>query len=185
MHELAFEDVFPIARELARKKAVTLIGRCGLTPDDLDDIEGQLLLTFYVRFPKFNAKRASVRTFASRVMDKELISILRHRLAQRRQHLLSSASLEELTELAELAGDTAPSPLQRQQFWLDLERTLAPLSDCLRETAMALCWDSPRGLSRTLGRSRASIYARIGRLRKAMTAAGIDHNYFASAGGDR
>ena len=178
MHSLSFEDVFPIARKLARKKAVTLIGRCGLTPNDLDDIEGQLLLTFYVRFQKFDPKRASVRTFASRVMDKELVSILRRRLARCREHLLEPVPLEDLAELNGIATRNEPTLLQRQQFWLDVERALAPYSDRLRETAVALCWESPVELSRSLGRSRASIYYRIRRLRKAFNAAGIDHTYF-------
>lgn len=66
MHNLTFEDVFPIARGLARQKARTVIGRCGLTPADQEDSEGELLLAFCMAFPKFNARRAPVRTFARR-----------------------------------------------------------------------------------------------------------------------
>src|ERR1035441_6812227 len=75
---VAFEEVFPIARELARQKALRVIGCCGLAPDDRDDVARQLVATFYSRFGKFDGGRASVRTFASRVMDKELASILRY-----------------------------------------------------------------------------------------------------------
>ena len=172
MHSLTFEDVFPIARELAQKKAKGFVGRWGLTAADLDDIEGQLLLTFYIRFSKFNARRASVRTFASRVMDKELVSILRYRLARCREHLLEPAPLEDLAELNGTAIRNKPTPLQRQQFWLDVERALAPCSSRLRETAVALCWERPLELSRSSGRSRACIYDRIRRLRKAFNNAG-------------
>ena len=180
MRSLSFEDVFPIARDLARKKAKGATGRCGLTAADRDDIEGELLLAFYVAFPKLNDRRGSVRTFASRVMDKRLVSILRYRLAKCREHLLDLAPLGELAEGNARAARNEPTPLQRQQFWLDVERALAPCSNRLRETAVALCWESPAELSRSLGRSRASIYYRIRRLRKAFNAAGIDHTYFRS-----
>ena len=91
MSNVAFEEVFPIARELARQKALRVIGCCGLAPDDRDDIASQLVATFYSRFGKFDGGRASVRTFASRVMDKEIASILRYRLAVRRRHGVEEA----------------------------------------------------------------------------------------------
>ncbi|MCL5745186.1 MAG: hypothetical protein M1541_14885, partial [Acidobacteria bacterium] len=84
MHNLAFEEAFPAVHDVARQKALGAVGRCGLTHDDCDDVAGQLLVTFYIRFDRFDGDRASVRTFASRVMEKELTSILRYRLAGRR-----------------------------------------------------------------------------------------------------
>lgn len=185
MHSLSFEDVFPIARDLARQKSRTVIGRCGLTPDDREDIESQLLLTFYVRFPKFDAQRASVRTFASRIMDSELRSMLRHRLASRRRYSLASGLLEELDDdRGNIGSSTNASPVERE-FWIDVDRALAPLPDVLRETALALCWASPSELSRMLGQSRTTIYGRIRRLREAFAGAGIGPAYFASFGVDR
>lgn len=180
MHSLIFEDVFPIARELARKKAKGFVRHWGLTAADRDDIEGELLLAFYIAFPKLNGRRASVRTFASRVMDKRLLSILRHRLARCREHLLETAPLDGLADLNHIAVDGRPTQLQRRQFWLDVERALAPCSDRLRETAAALRWETPLELSRSSGRSRTAVYYRIQRLREAFTAAGIDHTYFRS-----
>ena len=175
MHSLTFEDVFLIARSLARKKANGAIGHCGLSPADRDDIESELLLTFYVAFPKFDSERASVRTFASRVMDKELKSILRHRLAKCRRQLLEAKSLDDLADLGQKS-----TRIDRQRFWMDMDRALAPCSAALRETAVALCWESPLQLSRSLGRSRACIYDRIRRLRNAFDAAGIEPDYFGS-----
>lgn len=178
MRSLSFEDVFPIARDLARKKAKGFVRRWNLAPADLDDIAGDLLLAFYICFPKFDGCRASVRTFASRVMDKELVSMLRHRLARCREHLLETAPLDELADLNGTVVRNKPTALQREQFWLDVERALAPCSSRLRETAVALCWERPLELSRSSGRSRACIYDRIRRLRKAFNNAGIDHTYF-------
>lgn len=180
MRSLNFEDVFPIARDLVRKKAKGVTRRCGLVPAERDDIESELLLAFYAAFPKLNGHRASVRTFASRVMDRRLVSILRHRLAKCREYLLETAPLDAPAELNGTAARNGPTPLQRKQFWLDVERALASCSDKLHETAVALCWETPLELSRSSGRSRAAIYYRIQRLRKAFNAAGIDHTYFGS-----
>jgi DNA-directed RNA polymerase specialized sigma24 family protein len=186
MHSPTFEDVFPIVRELARQKARTVIGRCGLTTADREDIEAHLLSTLYIRFPKFNSKRASVLTFASRIMDKELISIMRYRLASRRRPSFLPALLQEFdNDDAGISINKRPSPVERCEFWVDVNRALAPLPDVLRETALALCWSSPTELSRTLGQSRTSIYARIRRLRNTFNSAGIGPAYFASFGGGR
>jgi len=75
------------ARGLARAKANMVIGQGGLTTDDREDIEAQLLLALCRRARKFDGGRSSVNTFTSRVMDREVASILRYRLAGRRLHL--------------------------------------------------------------------------------------------------
>ncbi len=150
MHNLAFEEAFPTVRDVARQKVLGAVGRCGLTHDDCDDVAGQLLMTFYTRFDRFDVDRASVRTFASRVMDKELNSILRYRLAGRRRHLGDGSLSGDVTEIDTecLSSGSAPPFSERQHFWLDFERALAPLPEVLRETALALCWHTF-----TMGRS--------------------------------
>jgi RNA polymerase sigma factor (sigma-70 family) len=185
MPNLAFEEAFPAVSEVARQKALRAVGRCGLTHHDCDDVAGQLLVTFYVRFDRFDGDRASVRTFASRVMDRELTSILRYRLAGRRRHLAEQISATELseTDVASLNPGSAPSFAERQHFWLDLDRALAPLPEVLRETARTLCWHTPSELSRVPGQTRTVVYRRIRRLRQALLAAGIGPDYFATAGG--
>jgi len=185
MHNLAFEEAFPAVREIARQKASRAVGRCGLSHQDCDDVAGQLLVTFYIRFDRFDGDRASVRTFASRVMDKELTSILRYRLAGRRRHLGEQGLATDLaeTDAASLDSGPAPSFADRQHFWLDLDRALAPLPEVLRETAQALCWHTPSELSRVPGQTRTVVYRRIRRLREALLAAGIGPDYFVSAGG--
>jgi DNA-directed RNA polymerase specialized sigma24 family protein len=180
MHNLAFEDAFPTARDVARQKALGAVGRCGLTHDDCDDVAGHLLVTFYTRFDRFDGDRASVRTFASRVMDKELTSILRYRLAGCRRHLSEEAAPEEMIDSV---SDRAPTVVEQGEFWLDVERALAPFPGVLLDTARALCWHTPSELSRVPGQSRTVVYRRMRRLRAALLAAGIGPSYFAPAGG--
>ena len=184
MSNVAFEEVFPIARELARQKALRVIGCCGLAPDDRDDVASQLVATFYSRFDRFDGGRASVRTFASRVMDRELASILRYRMAVRRKHGVEESFPDDASEVAVGISDQMPTSIERQQFWLDVERALAPFPSVLLDLARALCWYTPSEMSRVPGQSRTVIYRRMRRLRSALLAAGIDPSYFSPSAGD-
>lgn len=185
MPDLAFEEAFPMVRDDARQKALGAVGCCGLRYDDCDDVAGQLLVTFCSRLDRFDEERASLRTFAARVMDTELASILRYRLAHRRRYLaegtLSCDAAE--TDAGCLSSGSAPAFSERQHFWLDFERALAPLPEVLRATALALRWHTPSELSRLPGQGRTVVYRRIRRLREALLAAGVGPDYFASAGG--
>lgn len=182
MSSAAFENVFPVARALARQKASTVIGRCGLTADDRDDVASQLVASFYFRFQKFDARRASVRTFASRVMDKELASILRYRMAFCRRQRAESGFLSECGETADATSRVLLTPAERQEFWIDVERALTPFSHVLLDTARALASHTPSELSRMPGQSRTLVYRRMHRLRSALLAAGIGPDYFSPAG---
>jgi DNA-directed RNA polymerase specialized sigma24 family protein len=135
-------------------------------PDELEDLESELLLEFYQRLARFDRRRASLSTFAWRVMDRKIVGILRHRLAQRRV-----ASI--LVEL--LPGDDLhlPSPAPQWELRLEVERVVATLPTPLAELARALCWMSPTEAARFLGCARTTVYGRIGRLRAALVEAGI------------
>ena len=78
------DDAIHSARSLARLKAKAVIGQGGLTADDQDDVAAQLLLAVCSRLSNYDRDRASLRTFMCRVMDREIATILRYRLAWRR-----------------------------------------------------------------------------------------------------
>jgi DNA-directed RNA polymerase specialized sigma24 family protein len=132
-----------------------------LSHDESEDVESQLVLTFIARWPKFDGERASVQTFASRLMDKELTSILRYRLAQGRQP-------RELP-----IPFTGPEAALIHQFRIDLERALAPLPEVVRETASVLAWCSAVDAANAVGCSRQMIGRRKHQIRAALLAAGI------------
>jgi DNA-directed RNA polymerase specialized sigma24 family protein len=185
MNSPAFEEVFPMVRDLAQQKALYAVGRCGLTPDDREDVASQLVITFYLRFGKFDGRRASMRTFASRVMDKELGSILRYRTAGRRQSAAEEPLPDDPSVLVTSGACQSPSAIVRRQFWLDVEGVLAAFPGVLLDTARSLCWNTPSELSRMPGHSRTVVYRRMRRLRAALVGAGIGPGYFASAGGSQ
>jgi RNA polymerase sigma-70 factor (ECF subfamily) len=165
--DITLNQALPAVRNLAKRKANAFVRRCRLATDEREDVESQLVLIFITRWRKFDSQRASVRTFASRVMDKELTSILRYRLAQGRQW-------RELP-----VPDAGPTPASLHQFRIDLERALASLPEIVRETAFALSLFSAVEAAAVVGCSRQMIGRRKHQIRDALLAAGISSNYFA------
>ena len=188
MNTVTLDEALPVVRNLAERKARAFVHRCRLAIDEREDVESRLVLTFVTRWPKFDGERACVRTFASRVMDHEIVSILRSRLAGRRRHIEFQGGVDENDGADSgnhyLSGlSTTPRTLAEQRhFWMDVERALVPLPEVLLETAYALCWYTPTELSRVRGRSRTIIYERIRRIREALLAAGIGPDYFTTSG---
>ena len=72
MADITLDQAIPVVQNLAERKANAFVRRCGLAVDEREDVESRLVLTFITRWPKFDSQRASVRTFASRVMDAEI-----------------------------------------------------------------------------------------------------------------
>jgi DNA-directed RNA polymerase specialized sigma24 family protein len=168
--DVTLDQALPVVRNLAGRKANAFVRRCRLAIDEREDVESQLVLIFITRWPKFDGEKASVRTFASRLMDKELTSILRYRLSQSR----------ETRELP--VPDACPTSESVHQFLIDLERTMAPLPDVVRKTASALFWFSAVDAARVVGCSRQMIGRRKHQIREALLAAGIRSNYFVGRG---
>jgi RNA polymerase sigma-70 factor, ECF subfamily len=168
--DVSLDQALPAVRNLAERKANAFVRRCRLALDEQEDVQSHLVLAFIARWPKFDSERASVRTFASRLMDTELTSILRYRLAQGRQPC----------ELP--VPDDGPASESSHQFRVDLERAMAPLPEVVRETASALFWFSAVDAARAVGCSRQMISRRKHQIREALVAAGIRSNYFVGRG---
>ena len=170
MADLTLEQALPAIQDLAQRKANAFVRRFGFASDEREDVESQLVLTLLVRWPKFDSGRASVRTFASRVMDKALTSILR-------RHLAPSRREQEIP-----GADAGPSAAVRGHFRIDLERSLAPLPPAVQETARSLFWHSTVEAADVAGCSRQIIHLRKRRIREALTGCGIGPDYFVPGG---
>ena len=85
MTTVTLHQALPVVRSLAGRKASAFVRRCQFAIDEREDVQSHLVLAFIARWSKFDSERASIQTFASRLMDSELKSIVRYRLAQRRQ----------------------------------------------------------------------------------------------------
>lgn len=170
MVDLTLDQALPVVKDLAGRKANAFVRRCGLGAGEREDVESHLVLTFVARWPKFDAGKASVRTFASRVMDKELTSILRYRLAGARQP-------QDIPPPA-----APPDTAARSRFRVDVERAVAPLPVAVRETAWSLLWCSTGEAAESLHCSRQMVARRKQQIRDAFLARGIGPNYFVAGG---
>ena len=170
MADITLDHVLPVVQNLAERKAGAFAPRGRLAIDECEDVQSHLVLAFIARWSKFDGERASVQTFASRLMDAELTSILRYRLAQGRQP-------RELP-----VPDAGPASASIHQFRVDLERAMASLPDVVRETASALSRFSAVDAASVVGCSRQMIGRRKHQIRDALVAAGITSNYFVGRG---
>ena len=111
MADLTLDQALPAIQDLAQRKANAFVRRFGFASDEREDVESQLVLTFLVRWPKFDSGRASVRTFASRVMDKALTSILRRHLAPSRRNRRSPEPMPaQAQRFVVTSGSTSNDP---------------------------------------------------------------------------
>lgn len=170
MSDSKLNEALPTIQKIAQLIAWRSVRRYGIDPADREDVQSQLVLSFLRRWPDFDAERASIKTFASRVMDRELMSILRHRLAcsRKRQDIPAPVPSLPVTE--------------REGFGIDVERALTALPITVRNTAAALQTYSTTEAAKELGCSRQIIHLRKRQIRAALESAGIGPLYFASGG---
>ncbi len=78
------EDVDPVVADLIRRKARRLARSLGFSPSDEDDLRQDLWLHVVAGMQRYDATRASCRTFATRIVTTRSISMAQHTRAQKR-----------------------------------------------------------------------------------------------------
>ena len=92
------DDLNQYARDLIGRKARQLVGRHGFTRDDEEDLQQEMTLRLILRLPKFNPRKASSKTFVSRVIDHIVSDLIRYQKRGKRDYRLESFSLDERTD---------------------------------------------------------------------------------------
>ena len=77
--------------EIAARK---LIGKCGITRADLEDIESEMMLDVLQRLPKHDYQRWSVKTFIPHVVKNKSHHILRQRYSDKAQNWRQTISMD-------------------------------------------------------------------------------------------
>ena len=179
-----------IARQI-RCKAGQLLGKEGFARQDRADLEQELTEKLLSRLAGFDARRASRRTFVSRLLDSCAASMLKARRATKRPWRRDVRSLSEIVEneegepiellqLLEEAsglfvggGGAAPDRLHALALRIDMERVLATLGEKEREACEMLARYAPYQAARRMGLAQATFYDLLGRVRAVFTAAGL------------
>lgn len=177
------EPLTPYLTALIEVKARQLVGKAGYTQDDIKDIEQDLMQDLLDRLPKVDPAKASLNTFADRVVSRRICNLLRDRQAGIRDWRREAYSLDEEIETDE--GTTARHEFisqdevdlrtgrydrpeaERARLQLDVEAVLAGLTPELREVAEMLRTQSVAEVARELGIPRGTFRDRyLARLRE-------------------
>jgi RNA polymerase sigma-70 factor (ECF subfamily) len=158
--EASFQEAYPLALRAARVRSAAAVVLGAASAADREDLEQEALLQVWQALPRYDASRASLRTFVERVADSRFRSMLRPR---RRQVVVEPWD-----------GNAPPSPdgIPAVEFRADLDRILRRVGAPDRRLALLLTEHTPSEASRILGVARSTIYSRIRRLQAAFGVAG-------------
>ncbi len=159
MSERILDQALRIALRAVQVRAAVAVASGRIAPADRDDVEQDAFIALWAAVDRYDASRASIRTFLERVADKRFASLLRSRVR---------VAVEQIDARRFPTADGIPAV----QLHVDVERILAPLDDADRTLALLLIDHGPTEISRILGVARSTVYDRIARLRQAFRNAG-------------
>jgi RNA polymerase sigma factor (sigma-70 family) len=165
MVEATFEQAYPIAARAARVRATAAVVSGAIPVADREDFEQEGLTACWRALPQFDPARASLRTFIERVIASRMASLVR---AARRS--------PERVSLTAAGPRPVDSGVDVQQFYTDVERTIAAFECHDRQLILLLLEHSPADAGRMLGLPRSTVHDRILRLRRRFIAAGFVPN---------
>jgi len=176
--------------ELITNAASRLLGKAGITRDDLPDIKQDLTITVLESLHRFNPRRARFDAFVCMVLVSKSVSILRKRTAGKRGSGRRNGSLNRLivaddghvSELAEVrpicecrsSGCRCSLEAAEQlDLAIDLGEVLARLPEDLRQLCETLRDHSLSAAARQLGISWGRARGMVKRLRGIFERAGL------------
>jgi len=160
MPDVGFHHALPLALRAVQVRAAAAVATGRATAADREDLEQEAFLGLWMALRRYDASRASLRTFLEHVADKRFASLLRRRRG--------SLTVERLDGHWFATPDGIPAVL----LHVDFERVLAQLTEADRTLARLLIDHGPTEISRMLGIARSTVYARMARLRRAFREAG-------------
>lgn len=185
-----YDDVDRYVVGLVRYKVRRLIGRAGFVEADVEDLEQQLVIDALARLARFDPSRAKRETFASRVVDHHIATLIESRKAGVRDYRMEAGSLDErrvdengdvgelppvLTSPAQSRGtvDSAQRDQDAAALVADVRRHLAQLPPDDRELCECLMTSRVAEVSRETGVPRGTLYGRLDAVRKQFEKAGL------------
>ncbi|MGD9126561.1 MAG: sigma-70 family RNA polymerase sigma factor [Planctomycetia bacterium] len=88
-----------------RLAAKSLIGKCGITKSDLEDIHQEISLDLLERLPKFDPGKAKWTTFVQRVVKHKVVVLLRERCTENGTGFRTQQSIEKVVAQDEFEND--------------------------------------------------------------------------------
>ena len=185
-------EINDYAENLIQFKARQLVGTAGFTKDDIEDLEQDMRLDLWQRLPKFDPGKAKYSTFVSRIINRKVCNLIRHRTQELRDYRCEDCSLHDVVEFGESGdeeieridtisqdehdfrwGKNILSTEDRLDLRLDISLVLSKLPPELQKVAELLQTMSVAEAARELNIPRGSLYDRLEKLRQAFEESGI------------
>lgn len=175
------EDQF--ASRLIRWKAFQLIRHPAFNQSDRLDIEQELVLELLRKCDRFDPNLARATTFVSRIVERKAASLIRNRIAEKRDYrrhrnLLNETICdtagcnEERSQTLESSavkthtGQNLRSDEEQLNLQLDITSVLQSLPEDLRRTVELLSHVSQAATARRLGKSRRQVAKEVAMVRE-------------------
>jgi DNA-directed RNA polymerase specialized sigma24 family protein len=176
------------AQTAIKLEARELVGKCGITFDDLEDIESEMMLDVLQRLPRHNNKRWSYKTFIPHIVRNKANHILRNRCEQKEycfRHARSmdapckskkSLTLHQIISSESLRGASKLTEGERREMRCDLAEAISKLSDIQRQCCEAILNKEPLpGIAKDCGVPWSTFYKHvIEPIREAFRKAGLE-----------
>ncbi len=184
------QEVNEYAANVIRYKARQLVGKAGFTESDRDDIEQELMLDVITRLPKFDANKATQKTFVARIIERKISKLIRHRTSEmrdyRREAFSLNASIEDgdggSVERGDLVSQENVDPtvavnsrtgVDEMAFLHDMQSVLSGLPDHLRRLCEILKTGTVSDAAREMGVPRTTLNDHVRKLRSLFEDAGL------------
>ena len=169
--------------QLIRLKARNLVRQPAFCDVEAKDIEQELVVELLKQANHFDPSRSCEVTFASRVIESTTLSMIRARLAEKRDYRRETCSLNDdvwgfdgesversqtldASAARQHTGQFPRSDEELAQLQPDINGVVESLPDDLRPVAELLQKTSAHAAGRELGMSRRQMAAAVGRIRR-------------------
>jgi RNA polymerase sigma factor (sigma-70 family) len=155
-----------------------LVKQLRLPPNDCEDLQQNMFIELAKAQKRFTPEKASVHTFASRVLDCFCKYFTRREAARRRRGFIEKPcsdlgpdfSLDKFAVGIDLVTDLISSANVAR-----LHRVVAGLPEDLRQLCEGLMLETDKkAVAKALGIGRSSLYRRLARIREHFKEAGIE-----------
>ncbi len=165
---------------------VARLMRSGAFPEaDRGDLEQELALDLLLRLPRFDRRKASRRTFASRIIERKARNLVRGRFRYLRGPGRNACSLADLVpdregrpvervELLSTNGPVASSSPNATDLAMDVTPVVSQLPERLQNLCALLQDKNPSDAARELGIPRSTLASQMHRVRDRFVAAGLE-----------
>jgi hypothetical protein len=162
-------EVDPVIAALIRRKARRLAQTCRSQRCDERDLRQQLWLEVYSALRRHEPRRATRRTYATKIVTTRSVSIARHAFAQRRDRRRE----RPLDAVAEQRVDRRLPTPEQVDLRLDVHEAVRRLDDDLRPVAHLFTQHTESEVVRTTGLSRQKVRGMRSRIASALREGGI------------